>query len=116
MLHRRLPRSDSTSDDANVLRLLTLATLRNVELDVLALVEGLVSVTLNCGEVNEHVVTLLAGDEAVTLFCIEELNRALCHEILVSCPRPIDQFDRLAATQCIGPLRHRYPGENPHVS
>src|SRR5436305_8602012 len=96
MVHRRLPRNQSTSDDANVLRLLTLAALCNVELDALALVEGLVSVTLNCGEVNEHVVTLLAGDEAVTLFSIEELDRALCHVILVSDPRPIDQFNRLA--------------------
>src|SRR3954466_15937352 len=104
MLHRRLPRNQSTSDDANVLRLLTLAALCNVELDALALVEGLVSVTLDCGEVNEHVFALLAGDEAVTLFGIEELDRTLCHYILVSDTRPPDQFDRLAVEQCIGTL------------
>src|SRR6266849_2733272 len=98
-----------TSDDANVLSLLALTTLRHVELDALALVEGLVSVTLDCGEVNEHVVTLLAGDEAVTLFGIEELDRALCHEILVSDTRPTDQFDRLAAEQCIGRRHSRRP-------
>src|SRR5260370_22958244 len=114
-MHRRLPRNDETSDDSDVLSLLALTTLRHVELDALALVEGLVSVTLDCGEVNEHVVTLLAGDEAVTLFGIEELNRALCHEILVSDTRPTDQFDRLAVEQCIGLGRRRYPGPENRV-
>src|SRR5258708_30319568 len=100
-MRRRLPRSDSTSDNSDVLRLLALTTLCDVELDALALVEGLVSVTLDCGEVNEHVVTLLAGDEAVTLFRIKELDRALCHEILASDTRPTDQFQRVAIEQCI---------------
>ena len=54
------PAKVPTSDDSDVLGLLALAALRNVELDVLAFVEGLVSVTLNCGEVNEHVFALLA--------------------------------------------------------
>src|ERR1700690_3929168 len=98
----------TTSDDSDVLGLLALPALCHVELDALALVEGLVSVTLDCGEVNEHVVTLLAGDEAVTLFGIEELDRALCHEILVSDTRPTDQFDRLAVVQCMGPSLPRY--------
>ena len=41
---------------------------------LLALVEGLVAVALDVGEVDEHVVALLAGDEAEALLGVEELH------------------------------------------
>lgn len=72
------PNAES-SDDANVLGLFTLAAGGHVELDPLTLVEGLVSITLNVGVVNEHIVATLPGDEAETLFTVEKLDRALCH-------------------------------------
>ncbi len=85
-----------SSDHADVLRFFAFTALRRVELDTLTFLKGFVPLTLDGREVNEDVVTLLARDEAVTLFGIEELNRALCHEILVSDTRPTDLFDRFA--------------------
>ena len=67
------------SDGADVLRLFTLASGRDVELDALALFEGAISVTLNRGEVDEHVVTTLTGDESEALFAVEPLDGASCH-------------------------------------
>ncbi len=55
------------SDHPHVLGFLTLAAGSDVELDALALVEGLVAVTLEVGEVDEHVVALLTGNEAEAL-------------------------------------------------
>ena len=72
------------SDHADVLRFLALPTGCDVELDALTLVEALVAVALDVGEMNEDVVTLLARDEAESLFCIEEFHCSLCHDILVS--------------------------------
>ena len=45
-----------SSDDAYVLRLFTLAAGSYVELHLLAFFERLVTVTLDIGEVNEHIV------------------------------------------------------------
>src|SRR5690349_339969 len=73
-------RSCDRSDHANVLRLFPLAAGTGVELDPLALLEGAVAVALDRRVVDEHVVTLLARDETVTLFRIEELDRTCCHE------------------------------------
>jgi len=79
------------SDRANVLRFLALLTWHRVELDSLTLFKVLVTVTLNVGEMYEHVVTLLARDETESLFCIEKLHCTLCHEnsILRATYRPI---------------------------
>ena len=77
--------------------LFALLATADVELDALALVEGLVAVTLDCGEVNEHVFALLAGDEAVTLFGIEELDRALCHRIHVLMVHRVGPTDSASA-------------------
>src|SRR5947207_3065762 len=52
------------SDYANVLRFLTFAAGGHVELNVLALFEGLVAAALDVGEVDEHVVALLPRNEA----------------------------------------------------
>jgi len=51
-------------DHPHVLGFLTRAAGSNVELDALALVEGLVAVALEVGEVDEHIVALLTGNEA----------------------------------------------------
>src|SRR3954469_16058001 len=72
------------SDDADVLRLFTLATGSGVELDALAIFEGLVPIGLDCREVHEHVFTRVTRDEAETLFGVEELYGALLHRFLVS--------------------------------
>ena len=72
------------SDHSDVLRFLTLAAGSNVELDALTLVERLVARSLDAGEVDEHVVALLTGDEAETLFGVEELHGACSQLILFS--------------------------------
>ena len=68
------------SDHADVLRFLALLAGCHVELDALALVEALVAVALDVGEMNEDVITLLARDETESLVCVEELHCPLCHE------------------------------------
>src|SRR3954469_12262806 len=68
------------SERTNVLRLRTLGALRDVELDLLVLVEGLVALRLDRGVVNEDVVAaVLLGDEAEALLSVEPLHGALCH-------------------------------------
>ena len=72
------------SDDADVLRFLALAAGSSVELDALAIFEGLVPIGLDRGEVNEHILTRVTRDEAKTLFGVKELDGALLHRFLVS--------------------------------
>lgn len=72
------------SDDADVLRFFAFATGCDIELDAGALFEGLVSGTLDVGEVDEYVVPLLSRNEAKALFRVEELHRTYCQRILVS--------------------------------
>src|ERR1039458_1360674 len=68
------------SDHTDVLGFLALLAGCHIEFDLLALVEGLVAVALDVGEMNEDVVTLLARDESESLFCVEELHCSLCHK------------------------------------
>ena len=81
-----------TSDDADVLGLFALLAGRRVELDSLTLFEGLVALALDVGKVDEHVVTLLTRDESESLFRIEKLHCALCHESLNLKKRRNDHF------------------------
>src|SRR4051812_46357671 len=68
------------SDGTNVLRLRTLGALRDVELDLLVLVEGLVAPRLDCRVVNEDVIAaVLLSDEAEALLGVEPLDGALSH-------------------------------------
>ena len=67
------------SDGANVLRFLALAAHADVEFDALTLVQRLVTIALDAGEVDEDVITLLARDEAVALLAIDEPDSSLCH-------------------------------------
>src|ERR1700753_155492 len=76
----RLRERAGESDHADVLCFLALSTRSDVELDALTFVEALVALALDVGEVHENVVALFARDESETLFGIEELDCALCHE------------------------------------
>ena len=72
------------SDYANVLRFLTFAAGGHVELNVLALFEGLVAAALDVGEVDEHVVALLPRNEAEAFLGIEELHGTCSQRTLSS--------------------------------
>ena len=55
----------------NVCGLRAACALDDVELDVLPLVERLETFILDGGEMNEHIVAVLASDESISLFCAE---------------------------------------------
>src|SRR5512139_1836735 len=62
-------------DLADVARLhLAVLALGDLELDLLTLVEGLEALTLDLAEVDEHVVAVLLGDEAIALVGVEPLH------------------------------------------
>ncbi len=67
-------------DDANVLGFFALLAGNGVELDALTLFKVLVTITLNVGEMDENVITLLTRDESESLVRIEKLHCTLCHE------------------------------------
>src|SRR5207247_695434 len=60
-------------------RLRTLRSLRHVELDLLVLLQVLVSLARDLAEVHEHVGTIGPGDEAEALLGAEPLHGASCH-------------------------------------
>src|SRR5688500_17601774 len=67
------------SDGAHVLGLGTLGALGDLELDALVLLEGLVALHLDRGEVHEDVVAAaLLRNEAEALLGVEPLDGALC--------------------------------------
>ncbi|MEY3035034.1 MAG: hypothetical protein RLZ86_1656, partial [Actinomycetota bacterium] len=66
-------------EGANVAGFVALAAGSDFELDLLTFVQGLVTLGLDLGEVDEHVGSVLTGDEPVTLFCVEELHGADGH-------------------------------------
>jgi hypothetical protein len=68
------------SDHSDVLSFFALFAGRSIELDALTLFEALVAITLDAGEMYKDVITLLARDEAETLFCVKKLYCALCHD------------------------------------
>src|SRR3954463_9872069 len=70
------------SDRADVLRLGALLALRDVELDLLALVEGLVALRDDGGVVAEDVgAAAVLGDEPEALLRVEPLHSALSHAV-----------------------------------
>ena len=83
----------SESDHTNVLCFFTLATGCHVEFDALTDVERLVSIALDVGKVNEHVVTGCAGDEAEALLGIEELHSTCSQFIFSLCVEPLRLTD-----------------------
>src|SRR5437660_12709878 len=82
----RAPRADGSgaSDDADVLRLFTLAAGTDVELDALALFQGAVTGALDGREVDEHVGSVFTGDEAVALLRVEPFHPACCQRLAPS--------------------------------
>jgi pimeloyl-ACP methyl ester carboxylesterase len=71
------------SGDADVRRLRALGTGHDVVLDLLVLVERLVAVGLDGGEVDEHVLTAaVLSDEAEALVGVEPLDGSLSHVVL----------------------------------
>src|SRR3954471_24068365 len=76
----RWPEPHPRSDRADVLRLRALRALGDVELDLLVLVQGLVTLGLDGRVVHEDVVAaVLLGDEAEALLRVEPHNSALSH-------------------------------------
>src|ERR1044072_7323270 len=74
------PRSAGRAEGADVLRLRALGALRDVELDLLVLVQGLVALGLDRRVVHEDVVAaVLLRNEAETLLGVEPLHGALSH-------------------------------------
>jgi hypothetical protein len=61
----------------HLLRLQTLGALLHLKLDELAFVQGLVSIHLNGGEVNEYVLSRLALNETIPLRSVEPLDHTL---------------------------------------
>jgi hypothetical protein len=74
---RRLLRDD-------VGRLLALRALRHLERNRLTFLQRLVALTLDGGEVHEHILTVRLGNEAVTLVVVEPLHGAFCHHYFLS--------------------------------
>ena len=54
-------------------RLHAALTFRQIVLDSLAFIERLKAFSLNRGVMNKHVLAILAGDKAITFFCVEPL-------------------------------------------
>src|SRR5680860_753040 len=70
------------SERANVARLRALLALGHLEADLLTLVEGLVALALDRGEVNEQVLaTGVRGDEPVALVGVEPLDGTFWHGV-----------------------------------
>src|SRR6476620_7299775 len=69
----------AASDWAHRVGLRAFLALGDLELDPLAFFEALVAVGLDGAVVNEDVTAAVHGDEAVALFGVEPLDRALCH-------------------------------------
>ena len=87
------------SDHADVLRFLALLAGSHVELDALALVEALVAVALDVGEVNEDVIALLARDESKPFSELKNLTVPCATNTRFSA-RQANQFGLLAANDC----------------
>ena len=79
--------TEGASNHSYVLGLVALAAWADLELDLLAGLEGSVPRTRDVREVDEHVVTVVPRDEAVALLGVEELDGSDCHFSLASSVR-----------------------------
>src|SRR4051812_18301171 len=96
------------SDRADVLRLGALLALRDVELDLLPLVEGLVAVGDDGGVVAEDVgAAAVLGDEPEALLRVEPLHSALSHAVSHSVLGGV----RAGRCRPFGPPHHRQDRE-----
>src|SRR6185369_7880467 len=67
------------SDHVDLFGLRTFLTLGDLELDAGAVLQRLVTLHVDGGEVDEHVLAAVDCDEAVALLAVEPLDSALCH-------------------------------------
>jgi hypothetical protein len=70
--------STSTYDD-DIRRLQTLRTLGNFKFDLVAFIKRLKTVSLNGGEVNEHVVSVVFGNKSEALLLVKPLYTTSGH-------------------------------------
>src|SRR6266536_191828 len=115
---RDRPHTDS-GDYSYLLRLGALLALCDLELDPLAVLEQLVAVHLDRGEVDEHVLPPVDRDEAVALLAVEPLHGALCHGALPhfdgagsADPRPHLEAGAAAPFRCLPGLRRHTATEH----
>ena len=105
-------------DLADVDRLLLAVVARgDLELDSLALVEGLEALALDLGEVSEHVVATLDRDEAVALVRVEPLDGTFSHETHpIPAPTGQNKSDPTLLRHESGVSGRRHSGRvGPHV-
>src|SRR4051794_19004143 len=101
---RSAPRSSFSSEvrqrseRPDVLRFFALAAGRDVELDLLAFLQRLVTIALDVGVVDEHVVATLAGNESEALLGVEELHGTCSQLSLISSKRPAGSAGRSHAS------------------
>src|ERR1017187_1049628 len=75
------------SDHVNLIGLCAPIALGDLELDPLSLFQSAISIRLDRGEVDEHVLATVDGDEAVSLVRVEPFDGALSHsKQLPNCP------------------------------
>src|SRR5258705_13884667 len=82
LIRPRQARLADSGDQADLLRLRALLTLRDLELHALTVFQRLVAFHLDGGEVDENVLPPVNRDETVALLAVEPLDGALCHGAL----------------------------------
>jgi hypothetical protein len=65
----------------NVLRLPAFGAFYDIELNLLAFLQATESVRLDCGEVNEHILAILAADKTITLGIVKPLYCSCFHGV-----------------------------------
>ena len=73
--------TESGLDRLHVLGLPALRTFDHIELDLLPFLQAAESVRLNSGEVNEHILPILAADESITLGVVKPLYCSCFHGV-----------------------------------
>ena len=76
----------SAAELADVGCLFSLGALGYLKFDFLAFFQSFIAFSFDCGMVDEYVLTVFAGDKAITLLIAEPLHFAICHFVAVSPP------------------------------
>src|SRR5262245_43182476 len=97
-----------SGEDADLLRLRALLTLRDLELHALTVLQRFVAIHVDRGEVDEDVLPSVDRDEAIALLAVEPLDGALCHGALPhfdgagsADPRPHRGAGAATTTECL---------------
>jgi len=78
------PNFDCGLDDFDVLRLPALGAFYYVELNLLTFLQAPKTVCLDGGEVNKHVLAILAADKTIALGIVKPLYCSCFHDVAVS--------------------------------